>query len=94
MHVPARGSSLFQVGLVIKWAVSRGERDTGLTWDPREGSHRANGGQARGCPMRGPAYEPSPQVKPVSRSPFELKPAPCDTLVTLDPQQLDAMTAP
>jgi hypothetical protein len=23
--------------------------------------------------MRGPAYEPSPQVKPVSRSPFELK---------------------
>jgi hypothetical protein len=23
--------------------------------------------------MRGPAYEPSPQVKPVSRPPFELK---------------------
>ncbi|MBV9031955.1 MAG: DUF2071 domain-containing protein [Pseudonocardiales bacterium] len=34
-----------------------------LTWDPREGSHRATSGQARGCPMRGPAYEPSPQVK-------------------------------
>jgi hypothetical protein len=36
----------------------------GLTWDPREGPHRANSGQARGCPMRGPAYGPSPQVKP------------------------------
>ena len=54
--------------------VSSSERTTGLTWDPREGSHRANGGQARGCPMRGPAYEPSPQVKPVVLSPFDVKP--------------------
>jgi hypothetical protein len=49
---------------VVQWVVSRGECDTGLTWDPREGSHRANIGQARGCPMC---------TKPVSRSPFELK---------------------
>ena len=54
-------------------AVSRGESTTGLTWDPREGSHRASNGQARGCPMREPAYEPSPQVKPVVLSPFDIK---------------------
>jgi hypothetical protein len=48
-------------------AVSSGGRDTGLPWDPREGSPRAlraGEGHAR---CRGPAYEPSPQVKPVSR---------------------------
>jgi hypothetical protein len=43
-----------------KRAVSRGECTTGLTWDPREGSHRPNSGQARGRPMREPAYEPRP----------------------------------
>jgi hypothetical protein len=58
---------------VLAEAVSRGECTTGLTWDPREGSHRANSGQARGCPMRRPAYEPSPQVKPVVHSPFDIK---------------------
>jgi hypothetical protein len=36
------------------WAVSRGECTTSLTWDPREGSHRPDSGQARGYPMRDP----------------------------------------
>jgi hypothetical protein len=41
-----------------------GGRDTGLTWDPREGSHRAlRAGQGR-ARYAEPAYEPSPQVKP------------------------------
>ena len=57
----------------LNGAVSRGECITGLTWDTREGSHRANSGQARGCPMHRPAYEPSPQVKPVMHSPFDIK---------------------
>ena len=64
---------LGRLALVRSWVVSRGECTTGLTWDPREGSHRANTGQARGCPMRRPAYEPSPQVKPVVLSPFDIK---------------------
>ncbi len=51
--------------------VSRGECTTGVTWDPREGSHRPSSGQARGRPMREPAYEPSPQVKPVVHSLFD-----------------------
>ncbi len=29
-------------------------------------------GQAKGCPMRQPAYEPSPQVKPTVHSPFDI----------------------
>jgi len=55
--------------------VSRGECITGLTWDPREGSRRPNSGQARGLPDARPAYEPSPQVKPVMHSPSEAKEA-------------------
>ena len=53
--------------------VSRGECITGLTWDPREGSRRPNRGQARGLPDARPAYEPSPQVKPLMHSPSEAK---------------------
>jgi hypothetical protein len=33
--------------------VSSGQRDTGLTWDPREGSHRAVRVGQGPCPMRG-----------------------------------------
>jgi len=43
--------------------VSSGERDTGLDLGPSRGLTSSYDGQARGCPMRGPAYEPSPQVK-------------------------------
>ncbi|HEU0087187.1 MAG TPA: hypothetical protein VFQ77_06010 [Pseudonocardiaceae bacterium] len=62
---------------IIWKAVSRGECTTGLTWDPREGSHRAVAGRREAYPMRGPAYEPSPQVTPVVHSLSDLKePAP------------------
>jgi hypothetical protein len=60
-------------------AVSRGESTTGLPWDPDEGAHRASNGQARGAgspegrPMRGPTYEPSPQVKPMALLPSGAK---------------------
>ena len=39
----------------LRRAVSRGECTTSLTWDPREGSHRPDSGQARGYPMRDPS---------------------------------------
>ncbi|MGH3564701.1 MAG: DUF4062 domain-containing protein [Pseudonocardia sp.] len=53
--------------------VSRGECITGLTWDPREGSHRAIRAGQRAARCAEPAYEPSPQVKPVMHSPSESK---------------------
>jgi transposase, IS6 family len=37
----------------VETVVSSGQRDTGLTWDPREGSHRALRAGQEPCPMRG-----------------------------------------
>jgi transposase len=60
-------TSVFAVATIEKWWQWRSQvvgATLGLTWGPREGPHRATSGQAKGCPTRGPAYGPSPQVKP------------------------------
>jgi hypothetical protein len=57
--------------LQVLMTVSGGGHDTGS--NVGHGSHRATSGQARSCPMRGPACESSPQAEPVSRPPFEPK---------------------
>ena len=44
-----------------------------LTWDPREGSHRANSGRPEAARCAGQLTSPRPRSRPVSRSPFELK---------------------